>query len=811
MEIRKIEKEHYYAEYDSNSGEITGLYDWKNPKASWTAEESGKKFGIVFLHGTQWGEDELPFATVRETEDGYVAASATGTTVVQYRMEDDRIQIAMKTGKDCGPRMGLQMNFNLLDMPTRESWQCQCMPRVIYTDENNAYAYFVFGSADGRFLGVTVNEEFAAWRIKYSYDGHKMTGFQILSQADDVKCEKGKCLPDTDRLSVTLLFADGMEECLKKIAGQLGIVLAMPGISGGVTGCHVPLQVFHQENETAKTEVIMPDKSLVQPEKETELVLSQNGMYQIRTYGKNGRCHVSRVFCHAQWKELYTKINGFYREHFQDQETGAFYRVIRRESMKPDGVTFEGVAFGNPHAHFSCRTGEFGGFAAWAMMKNCLLFGENEELLKSIDGYVLDWALNRGHEDQPYYGTVYKKLAEYMGRSFGAYHLFEELNYVQHELFLLEELVDYVRLTKDENVLKDAIALADHVRTEHLENGAIINENFPGKKVDYSTVHSAISGFLALAVYLREQGKEEAERFYGAAEQIADHVCRRALDFPTEGEPCTEDGSMSCSVITLLSAYLEIAPKKEYLEVAQQIMDAHRALEMNGADCRMKNSTIRFWETQYESHSWGPSVNAGHGWTIWNAQAKALYARIRKDFSVLKESYEGFVTNMCKMESNGGMRCCYTPDMIPGTPHAYYVTDTEVDAAFNDERPTSVHLGCQYVPDVYANNGNFFLVRAADFFSKMSGYEEKTGIVINGTFREGVLESAAPHFDWLLLKGVPKDLTVRCKKGQKLTVALDGTENSSVVFENAEIICELPGEIHLETTEELLKICGCEK
>lgn len=797
--MRELEKRDYRLVYDNSTGEIAGLYDRKNPKANWKAENPEKKLGVVFLHGTQWGEDEIPFAKVVETEKGFTAVSATGATSVHYEPEEDRLHILMKTNKDCGPRMGLQMNLNLLDLPTENTWEYQCMPKVIYTDEECRYAYFVFATADGRFLGMTVNEEFAAWRIKYSYDGHRMTGFQILSQADDVKCEKGQSLPDVDRLAITLIFADDLTACLKKIAGQLGVAIALPEVSGGPVGGEIPVKLLNGQVQSAPPVVLAPDAAEKTQRLENAggehdgsgtLALVRPGIYRIRTAGKNGRIHSSRVLCHGSWKEMYGRITCFYREHFQD-ECGAFYRVIRKDSLKPEGLTFEGVAFGDPYAHFSCRTGEFGGFAGWAMMKDCQIFGKNPELMESIERYICNWALNYGHEEAPYIGTVYKKPANYMGRSYSAYHLFEELNYLQYEIFLLEELVDYVRLTDNREVLADAIALVEHVRTDHLENGAAVNENTPGHKVDYSTVHTAITGFLALAQLLKEQEderyREKAAELYAAAEQIADHVCRRALDFPTEGEPCTEDGSMSCSVTTLLRAYMGIAPKKEYLEVAEQIMRAHTVLEMGGADCRMKNSTIRFWETQYESCAWGPSINAGHGWSIWNAEAKALYARIKSNFAMLKASYEGFVTNLCKVEENGGMSSCYTPDMIPGTPHAYYVTDVSVEAAANDERPTSTHLGGRYVPDSYAASGNYFLIRAVDSFAHMSGLDAAEGVAVNGVYTDGRFESAAPVFDYLLVKNVTEPLWVSVKKGQKITVAADG-EPTGLAFENAEIL-----------------------
>lgn len=799
-EIRGIEKEYYRLEYNSTTGEITGLYDRVNPLANWKAEEPEKKLGTVFIHGTQWVEDEIPFSKVEDTEDGFQCISKTDITRIRYHLMDDRICMEMNTAKDCGPRMGIQINLNFLDLPTNGTWQSQCMPKVIYTDNECRYAYFVFATADKRFLGLTVDGEFAAWRIKYSYAGHRMTGFQILSEADDIKCPAGRKLPDVNELAATFFFSESLEACLENMAEHLGIEIALPEISGGFRGGEIPFRMLNSQSRTDAPLLISPNGSVEQMEDLRVLTLRQPGIYQIRTIGKSGREHISRVFCQESWQDMFNKVNYFYRKYFQD-ECGAFYRVISKGSLKPDGVTFEGVDFGAPRNHCSCRTGEFGGFAGWAMMKNCQLFGKNDVLMESIDRYILNWALNRSHEDEPYYGTVYKKENEYMGRKYSPYHLYEEVNYVQHEIFLLEEMADYVRLTDDAEVLEDAVALAEHVIHDHLENGVIINENIPGAKVDYSTVHTAISGFLAIGQLLREKGNGKSEEMYRTAEKIADHVCKRGLDFPTEGEPCTEDGSMSCSAGTLLRAYREIAPKEEYLKVAKQLLDVHTVLEMDGSDCRMKNSSIRFWETQYESNDWGASINAGHGWTIWSAEAKALYARIASDFTMLKDSYEGFITNMCKVESNGGMSCCFTPDMIPGTPHAYYANRVEVADEINEARPTSARLGNCYVPKTYSVSGNFFLIRGAELFAYMSGFDCTDGIAVNGVYQDGIFKSAAPQFNYFLMKGQQEKLVLQTKINSPITIAADG-ELTDLVFENARIVEEKHREIVILPTEE---------
>lgn len=57
--------------------------------------------------------------------------------------------------------------------------------------------------------------------------------------------------------------------------------------------------------------------------------------------------------------------------------------------------------------------------------------------MESAERYILNWALNKSHEDKPFYGTVYKRIRIYGKNS---YHLYQEMNYMQHEIFLLESI-----------------------------------------------------------------------------------------------------------------------------------------------------------------------------------------------------------------------------------------------------------------------------------------------------------------------------------------------------------------------------------
>lgn len=798
MELRR---KGYTLKLDGETGRVLGLFDTKTLSANWTAQGEGWSFGAPFLNGTQEKENLLPLTLHSVDENDVEFVSASGATTLRYELEEEDFTLRYRACPGCGPRMGVELDFNLLDLETGSGWRQQCMPTVIYTDPACTYAYLIFSTADKRFLAVGIDGDFAAWRIKYSYAGHRMQGFQVLNQADDVVTGDRPRLKTVNSLCIRFAFGDSIQSCLDKIAALLGVAIAAYPLSGGPCGAHIPLEILGKMDSVTVTD----PEGLACTLQNGGVALRIPGVYEVKTVSRSGREHTSRLLCVQDWESIYDKVNHFYKDYFQ-HECGAFSRVIWKDTLSPNGgETFEGAPFGDPDKLLSCLTGEFGGYGAWAMIKNCQLFGEKPELLESVRRYLYHWALNRGHEDKPYPNTLYKKPAEFRGRKFGPYHLYREINYPQHEACLLQQFSDYYQLTGDKEILPELSALARHFMSEHMEgNGMIICQNdADGERVDYCTVMVPMDGLLRAADALKGEDEETSRLLYDAAERLADYVCRRGLDFPTEGEPCTEDGSMTCSAVTLLLAYRQLTPKPEYLETAKKILDAHSMLELYGTDCRMFGSSTRFWETQYESRDWGPSINAGHGWTIWMAEAKALMALCTADVGLLKEAYAGFLTNISRIDEKGGMPTCYTPDMIPGTPHGQAICheDHFEYGDFPDLRPTTTYLGMQMVPKTYSMSGNYFLCRAADLWDKVSGYANAEGVCVNGAFKDGVFVSSAPQFDTLLVDSLPEGgLKVLCKAGQ--TIRLFVGEGCAPKAEGAQLLSQNGKEYTFEAKRE---------
>jgi hypothetical protein len=747
----------------------------------WLPDGAPLRFAAPFVNGTQASEVYLSLAAEAISPAHVRSKSVSGRTTLDLRADGEVLSIGLTHPPRIGPRAGLELDLDLLDLATGTDVAEQVMPHVLYTADDCSYAYFLWHRRNDQFLLMVVDEPFAAWRIKYSFNGHRMTGFQVLSIADDVIMPPGRELRSVESLSVKVTVVGSVDEALAKAAELLEIGIAKSRLSGGIVGSHITVDRIGSPSGYVHGR---PDGSETPLREDGRITLDAPGIHQIISRSGN-RTHVSRVLAHESWETIYDRVNTFYRDHGQ-HECGAFFTAVHCDTLKPDGKTYEGQSFGDPTRPNSCRAGEFGGFGGWAMIKNMLIFGQKPAFRPAVDRYILNWALNRGHEAAPSVNTICKHPFEQWGINWSAYHLFRDTNFMQAECFFLKELVDYVRLTGDASVLHDAIGLARHMIADHQDSdGKFTCQNRATQpRKDYTTVDAPGVALVQLWRLLHELGRPEATEFAVAAERVADYLVSRGTACPTEGEPCTEDGSMACTAWTLLHTYVFLKPKPSYLKSGLAVLDLRKKLELHGTDCRMNNSSLRFWETQYETDSWGPSINAGHGWTIWTAMAKVCAYLATDDIRHLREAYASFISCLSKIDKNGGMFCCYTPDMIPGTPHPWYYHHQPPEIA-GDTTQTSTVLGSGY-PNTYAASGNHAIVMIAESWATMSGLCAD-GTTINGKIEDGRLVSAAPKFDRLALESAPSQpLKIAVEPG--LTLTITTTSGDAIRVQGAEVL-----------------------
>lgn len=724
--------------------------------SNWLSNEAGARTGLPFVSATALDQGNvIPVRYESPTAESWVGKSLRGEVSVTVEPNPLGLTARLRMPDRRGPRAGWCLDLNHLDLPS-DTVDNQVMPVVIQTAEDLSWAYILWERGADDYLVMAMEGPFAGWYIRYSFAGHLMYGFQMLARADDVIADVARFpsgrLPSTTKLTVHLALSSSREEGIDHACTLLGLDRIRPSQTSVVAGGEITVS----SPAGAVSEWRKPDGSVQPLLGDQPLVLAEPGVHTFVATAPNGRETAARVLALGEWRELAERAIAFHRQHFQT-EPGAFARAIRGETLQPDGVTLEGVPFGDPEVRQSCRTGEFGGFAAWSQLKHMELFGRDEAMMQSVRRYF-DWVTNKGREQDPRPNTLSQTPHEYTGREYGAYHLYQEHNYVQHEGWLIGQLTDAVSIGMSD--LQPWLEnLAAHFLAEHMdEQGVTWNENTPGARVDYSTVDAPAVHLLRAGKLLDSQGVPLGKALLDGVRKNVDAVLRRGLSFPTEGQPATEDGSIACAAWLLATAYNELEnPDPAWLAFAGDLMRFHHKLEMSGDDIRMDGSSLRFWETMYESDEYGPSINASHGWTLWSASARWELFVATGDFDHLWQAWRHTMNVAHRLDARGAFPVCFTPDVIPAPPHP----DSWDKDSRHEGRMTTSYQGMGY-PSSLSMSGMHLFVTAPRMWYDTSGYDGESGRLVNLSHHKGRLQLHTP---------LPvKRIVLNLKPGERITL-----------------------------------------
>lgn len=199
-------------------------------------------------------------------------------------------------------------------------------------------------------------------------------------------------------------------------------------------------------------------------------------------------------------------------------------------------------------------------------------------------------------------------------------------NRIQNTAYMVSLITDYCEagVGNEEELLEIGNILADFLLCTQKDDGAYYNG-----KAHYTCVCYIAKSILEFAEYEKKYSdneifRERYERHYASAKRAIDDLVAHGDNIGTEGEATFEDGMISCSALQMAHFALTLpeCERGRYIEAAEMMIQKHRCLEMNLIpDARMRGSTIRFWEPQYDVLKFGNFITADHGWTAWKNYA----------------------------------------------------------------------------------------------------------------------------------------------------------------------------------------------
>ena len=253
-----------------------------------------------------------------------------------------------------------------------------------------------------------------------------------------------------------------------------------------------------------------------------------------------------------------------------------------------------------------------------------------------------------------------------------AYNIFKSRR-IQEQFFGISLFIDAYKYFKERKFLDYAVAttdcLIDNYQNKH---GCIFAFDSNGVH-DYSTVCSAMIPIVDMAKLVKEIDDVKYRKYLRASKNLAEYILNRGFGFSTEGEiedelldKEIEEGSVSCTALSLLYYCSNIERKEKYITFAKTILDFHDSWVMQTPLCNVNGSTLRWWETLFEGDKEGPSICCGHAWTIWRAEADWLYYNLTGNEKYKLKAINGFGSNFSKIDIYGNSYCSYNVEDIIG-------------------------------------------------------------------------------------------------------------------------------------------------
>lgn len=560
----------------------------------------------------------------RQEEHGYLLESAELKAKLTVLQTEEGIRLELKSEHTQLSEFGLNLPFNFMGKLQGGGYQNQYLFSSPYRSWDNRYQYCYLKNINGNDILVLPLSPADGWKMDYSsyVGGHYFVNLKYLANFDRVY-QTG-----SDRMALTLMLlpVKNMAEGIEKAAQLLQIPAVHYEKSYSLDG--------------SGELTVVGDCDYV--ELDGKLLLPVDG--KIR-------------YTDVQGKTVFTPYkNG---EKGMDCSVLAWSDIWQQYEKSNDVIARWA---GLPNLGNACECQCWAG----AMLKYMLRHGIVPEYDRKLQEFFRVFLT-----DQEEKAVARLTLFREAHGEFPAYSVFRSRR-IQEHAFAVSMLLDAYQVYGEEIYLQYATGALDSLLDHYQQADGRLETSHSGKREDYSTVCCPMIPIVDMALFLQDREPVRAERYRCAAKQLAAHIFRRGFRFPTEGgdtplaEEQMEDGSISCSALSLLYYCTHIERCEDYEELAKQLLDFHEHWVIETPDASMYRSSLRWWETRWEGDGDGPALCCGHAWTIWRSEADYWYYKLTGDRRYWEKALCGFTTNFAKFDSEGHGKSIYNADYITG-------------------------------------------------------------------------------------------------------------------------------------------------
>lgn len=549
---------------------------------------------------------------------------------ISSRSLNEGLEITINVLDDIFSEWGINLPFNFMGKKNGGGYRHQYLFNSPYKDDDCKNNYLYLSNPDGHNLIIVLKTEGAYWKMDYSTfcGGHFFTNLKLLGQLDKLY-EPSK--QNNKELIFFIKEVKDFDEALFVVSSYLNKPLLTYDLSGGKITTKINVSIF------GKCDVICDgEKSYKISDDKFVYEIKREGITTLTPYYKNTKGLACTLYGYSTIKDLYNK---------------SIHAIDFNDILVTDGNLCE-------HQCYISAT-----------LRYLLKYGKNEEYEKiALKGLsvICETDINKAKKRI----TIFNKPQP---NGYPAYHVFGS-NRIQEQFFGVTILLDAYRYFKDDKYLIYAInslnTLIDYYQNE--DGGFYAKMEWNKYFDDYSTVTCLIIPIIDMALFMKDINSELSLKYELSARRLAQHVFARGLNFPTETlisddyEPEMEDGSISCSALTLLYFYNKIEQKHEYLLKAKEILDFHENWVVRSPLCNAYHSSLRWWETNWEGDGDGPALCLGHAWTIWRAEADYWMYKASNDEKYLLNAKNSFNTNFAKINKIGQSFSIFCIDYITG-------------------------------------------------------------------------------------------------------------------------------------------------